>query len=86
MAYFEMLKRDAERLGDCRKRVNRLPLGAPALAGNQLPDQAGICGELLGFDGVCGLAGCRVRPRFRHRILRSRSAHHDAACRAYRKS
>ena len=27
MAYFEMLKRDAERLSDCRKRVNKLPLG-----------------------------------------------------------
>src|SRR5262249_54868683 len=33
MAYFEMFTRDAERLADCRKRVNRLPLGASALAG-----------------------------------------------------
>src|SRR5687768_8367675 len=33
LAYYEMLKRDRERLTDCRKRVNRLPLGAAALAG-----------------------------------------------------
>lgn len=33
LAWFEMLKRDRERLLDCRKRVNRMPLGAAALAG-----------------------------------------------------
>ena len=37
MAYFEMLKRDTERLQDCRKRINRLPLGAAALAGTSYP-------------------------------------------------
>ncbi len=37
MAYFEMFSRDAERLADCRKRVNRLPLGASALAGTSYP-------------------------------------------------
>ena len=37
MAYFEMLKRDKERLSDCRKRVNILPLGAAALAGTRYP-------------------------------------------------
>ena len=37
LAYFEMLARDAARLGDCRKRVNRLPLGAAALAGTSFP-------------------------------------------------
>ena len=37
MAYFEMLTRDAQRLADCRKRVNRLPLGAAALAGTTFP-------------------------------------------------
>jgi argininosuccinate lyase len=53
MAYFEMLKRDAERLVDCRKRVNRLPLGAAALAGTSYPIKREYVAELLGFDGVC---------------------------------
>ncbi|MES2353243.1 MAG: argininosuccinate lyase [Pseudomonadota bacterium] len=53
MAYFEMLKRDAERLTDCRKRVNRLPLGAAALAGTSYPiDRQRVANE-LGFEGVC---------------------------------
>lgn len=53
MAYFEMLKRDAERLQDCRKRVNRLPLGAAALAGTSYPIKREMVAELLGFEGVC---------------------------------
>jgi len=53
MAYFEMLKRDAERLRDCRKRVNRLPLGAAALAGTSYPIKREYVAELLDFDGVC---------------------------------
>jgi len=53
MAYFEMLKRDAERLQDCRKRVNRLPLGAAALAGTSYPIKREYVADLLGFDGVC---------------------------------
>jgi len=53
MAYFEMLKRDAERLQDCRKRVNRLPLGAAALAGTSYPIKREYVAGLLGFDGVC---------------------------------
>ncbi|MFA7240041.1 MAG: argininosuccinate lyase [Sulfuricellaceae bacterium] len=53
MAYFEMTKRDAERLSDCRKRINRLPLGAAALAGASFPiDRESVARE-LGFDGVC---------------------------------
>src|SRR5450756_1676592 len=48
-----MLKRDAERLLDCRKRVNRLPLGAAALAGTSYPIKREMVAELLGFDGVC---------------------------------
>ncbi len=53
MAYYEMLKRDAERLLDCRKRVNRLPLGAAALAGTSYPIKREYVADLLGFDGVC---------------------------------
>ncbi|HMC13370.1 MAG TPA: argininosuccinate lyase [Gallionellaceae bacterium] len=53
LAYFEMLKRDAERLADCRTRVNRLPLGAAALAGTSYPIKREYVAELLGFDGVC---------------------------------
>ncbi len=53
MAWFEMLKRDAERLADCRRRVNRLPLGAAALAGTSFPiDREFVAGE-LGFEAVC---------------------------------
>ncbi len=37
LAYVEMFTRDAERMADCRKRVNRLPLGAAALAGTSYP-------------------------------------------------
>ncbi|GBL46738.1 argininosuccinate lyase [Sulfuriferula multivorans] len=53
MAYFEMLKRDTERLADCRKRVNRLPLGAAALAGTSYPIDREMVARELGFDGVC---------------------------------
>ena len=53
MAYFEMLKRDAERLRDARRRVNRLPLGAAALAGTSYPIRREMVAELLGFEGVC---------------------------------
>ena len=53
MAYFEMLKRDTQRLRDCRKRVNLLPLGAAALAGTSYPIKREYVAELLGFDGVC---------------------------------
>jgi argininosuccinate lyase len=52
MAYFEMFSRDAERLADCRKRVNRLPLGASALAGTSFPIDRESVAKELGFDGV----------------------------------
>jgi len=53
MAYFEMLKRDAERLVDARRRVNRLPLGSAALAGTSYPINRQMVAELLAFEGVC---------------------------------
>ena len=53
MAYFEMFARDRERLADCRKRVNRLPLGAAALAGTSYPIDRDMVAKALGFDGVC---------------------------------
>ena len=53
LAYVEMFARDAERLADVRKRTNRLPLGAAALAGTSYPlDREAVARE-LGFDGVC---------------------------------
>jgi argininosuccinate lyase len=54
MAYVEMFARDAERLADCRRRVNRLPLGAAALAGTSYPIDRERVARTLGFDGVCG--------------------------------
>ena len=53
MAYFEMLKRDAERFADARKRINRLPLGAAALAGTSYPIHREMVAQSLGFDAVC---------------------------------
>jgi argininosuccinate lyase len=53
MAYHEMLERDAGRLGDCRARVNRLPLGAGALAGTTFPIDREMVARELGFDGLC---------------------------------
>ncbi|NOS98960.1 MAG: argininosuccinate lyase [Methylotenera sp.] len=53
MAYVEMLKRDAARFEDCKKRINRLPLGAAALAGTSYPIDRELVAKSLGFDGVC---------------------------------
>ncbi len=50
LAWFEMLQRDFERLQDCRKRVNIMPLGAAALAGTSFPIDRHLTAELLGFD------------------------------------
>ena len=50
MAWYEMLERDYERLEDCRKRVNIMPLGAAALAGTTYPIDRAYTAELLGFD------------------------------------
>ncbi len=50
MAWFEMLERDRERLADCNKRVNVMPLGAAALAGTTYPIDRAYTAELLGFE------------------------------------
>lgn len=50
LAWNEMLQRDYERLMDCRKRVNVMPLGAAALAGTTYPIDRTITADLLGFD------------------------------------
>ncbi|MGE4499674.1 MAG: argininosuccinate lyase [Hydrogenovibrio sp.] len=52
MAWFEMIKRDVERLEDCRKRVNTLPLGSAALAGTTYPIEREVTAELLGFERI----------------------------------
>jgi argininosuccinate lyase len=52
MAYDAMLARDAERLRDCRARVNRSPLGSAALAGTSFPIDREATARALGFDGV----------------------------------
>lgn len=53
MAWFEMLLRDLERLNDARGRLNRMPLGAAALAGTSYPVDREMTRERLGFDAVC---------------------------------
>ena len=54
LAWFEMLSRDYERLIDCRKRTNRMPLGSAALAGTTYPIDREMTCELLGFEAVSG--------------------------------
>lgn len=54
LAWFEMLSRDYERLVDCRKRTNRMPLGSAALAGTTYPIDRELTCELLGFAGISG--------------------------------
>jgi argininosuccinate lyase len=51
LAYVEMFLRDAERLADCRKRMNYSPLGSGAVAGATLPLDRRAMAEELGFDG-----------------------------------
>ena len=53
LAWYEMTKRDAERFADARKRTNRLPLGAAALAGTPYPIDRNFVAAELGFEGVC---------------------------------
>ncbi|MFZ5538574.1 MAG: argininosuccinate lyase [Pseudomonadota bacterium] len=53
LAYVEMFERDRERLLDARKRVNRLPLGAAALAGTTFPIDREFVAARLGFEGLC---------------------------------
>ncbi|AKM31549.1 argininosuccinate lyase [Pandoraea faecigallinarum] len=53
MAYFEMFSRDAERMLDVRRRVNRLPLGAAALAGTSYSIDRERVAATLGFEEVC---------------------------------
>ncbi|MDE2615847.1 MAG: argininosuccinate lyase [Burkholderiales bacterium] len=53
LAYVEMFARDAERMADVRKRVNRLPLGSAALAGTSYPLDRERVATTLGMDGVC---------------------------------
>ncbi len=52
MAYFEMFARDIERLEDCKKRINVMPLGSAALAGTTYPIDREYAAELLGFESV----------------------------------
>ena len=47
-----MLVRDRERLADCRKRINVMPLGSAALAGTTYPIDREFTAKELGFDGI----------------------------------
>lgn len=52
-AYFEMFKRDYERLGSIRERMNYCPLGSGALAGTTYPLDRDMTAELLDFTAPC---------------------------------
>ena len=52
MAWFEMISRDRQRLADCKKRVNIMPLGSAALAGTAFPLDREYVAEQLNFDAV----------------------------------
>jgi argininosuccinate lyase len=51
LAYVQMFLRDADRLADCRRRLNACPLGSGAVAGATLPLDRGLMAKQLGFDG-----------------------------------
>ena len=53
LAWFEMLKRDHDRLQDCRKRTNVLPLGSAALAGTPYKPDREYVAQQLGFAAIC---------------------------------
>ena len=53
MSYAMMLLRDRSRLADCRKRMNRSPIGCCALAGTTYPTDRAMEAAQLGFDGIC---------------------------------
>ncbi len=53
LAYEAMFARDDERLADARRRVNRLPLGAAALAGTSFAIDRAQVAQHLGFEGLC---------------------------------
>ena len=53
LAYVEMAQRDRERMTDVRRRINRLPLGAAALAGTTFPIDRDFVARELGFEAVC---------------------------------
>jgi argininosuccinate lyase len=52
LAYESMLARDMERFTDCRRRVNRLPLGSAALAGTSYPIDRAMVAKALGFEAI----------------------------------
>ena len=52
LAYCEKFERDRERLADCRRRTNRLPLGTAALAGTTLPIDREFVARSLEFEGL----------------------------------
>jgi len=52
LSYISMFERDYERLGDCRGRLNKSPLGAAALAGTSFPIDRAMVAKKLGFDGI----------------------------------
>ena len=54
LAYVEMFLRDADRLADCRKRLNVCPLGSGAVAGATLPLDRSLMAETLEFDAPTG--------------------------------
>ena len=53
LAWQAMLERDTARFADARRRTNRLPLGAAALAGTSFPIDPRITARLLEFEGLC---------------------------------
>ncbi len=52
MAYFQMFKRDFERLTDCYKRTDVMPLGSGALAGTTFPLDRELVKDLLNFSAI----------------------------------
>jgi argininosuccinate lyase len=53
LAYFQMFRRDYDRLTDCYRRTDAMPLGSGALATTTFPIDRYFVAEELGFAGIC---------------------------------
>ena len=87
LAWYEMLKRDRQRLGDCLARINVMPLGAAALAGHALSHRPVFYRRVAGIFRRGGeFTGRGERSGFHHRVLRRGRVGHAAFIPVFRRA